>query len=92
MAKSRVAERVRHGGHDIQVADIERRFFRSMDNFLNDFAFLVDCAVCHFNGGRSPVVVFTQHCEHREVTEPAILRKLEKILENRRQYRSHGQV
>ena len=84
MAKSRVAERVRHGGHDIPFADIERRFFRSLDNFLNDYALVVDQAVCHFNGGNSPVVVFTQHGEHREVAEPAILRNLEKTLENRR--------
>ena len=92
MAKSRVAERVRHGGHDIPIADIERRFIRSLDNFLNDYAFLVDRAVCHFNGGTSPIVVFTQHGEHREVTEPAILRMLDNFVENRRQYRSHGQV
>ena len=84
MAKSKVAKRVRHGGHDIPLADIERRFFRSLDNFLNDYALVVDQAVCHFNGGNLPVVVFTQHGEHREVAEPAILRNLEKTLENRR--------
>ena len=90
VAKYRVAERVRDGGHDIPLADIERRFYRSMDNFLNDYAFLVDRAVCHFNGGTSPVAVFTQRGEHRNVTEPAILRKLEKIPDNKRQYGSHG--
>ena len=67
-------------------------FFCSMGNFLTDYAFLVDCAVYLFNGGKSPVVVFTQHGEHRKVTEPAILRMLDKFVENRRQYRSHGQV
>ena len=92
MAKFRVAERVRHGGHDIPLADIERRFFRSLDNFLNDYALVVDRAVCHFNGGKSPIVVFTQHGEHREVAEPAILRDLEKTLDNWRQRNSHGQV
>ena len=34
MAKHRVAERVRHGGHAIPARDIERRFLRSLDNFF----------------------------------------------------------
>ena len=86
VAKSRVAERVRGGGHDIPLADIERRFYRSMDNFLNDYAFLVDRAVCYFNSGTSPRKVFTQQGEHREVMEPTILRMMEKSLENRRRH------
>ena len=86
VAKYRVAERVRHGGHGIPPEDIERRFYRSMDNFLNDYAFLVDRAVCYFNSGTSPRKVFTQQGEHREVMEPTILRMLEKRLENRRQH------
>ena len=32
MSKLRVAERVRHGGHDIPVTDLERRFGRSLAN------------------------------------------------------------
>jgi len=34
LSRLRVAERVRHGGHDIPVADIERRFPRSLRNLL----------------------------------------------------------
>ena len=86
VAKYRVAERVRGGGHDIPLADIERRFYRSMENFLNKYAFLVDRAVCYFNSGTSPRKVFTQHGEHREIMEPTILRMLEKSLENRRRH------
>ena len=86
VAKYRVAERVRHGGHGIPPEDIERRFYRSMENFLNDYAFLVDRAVCYFNSGTSPRKVLTQHGEHREVMEPTILRILEKSLENRRRH------
>ena len=86
VAKYRVTERVRHGGHGIPPEDIERRFYRSMENFLNDYAFLVDRAVCYFNSGTSPRKVFTQHGEHREVMEPTILRMLEKSLDNRRRH------
>ena len=77
VARLRVAERVSHGGHDIPAADIERRFFRSLDNLFDEYASLVDRAVCFFNVGPSPLPVFTQEDGHRKVTEPAILRALE---------------
>ena len=77
VAKFRVAERVSHGGHDIPVPDIERRFHRSLDNLFGDCVFLVDRAVCFFNVGPTPLLVFTQHGEHRVVSEPSILRMLE---------------
>ena len=86
VAKLRVAERVSHDGHDVSLPDIERRFFRSLDNLFNDYVSLVDRTVCFFNGGPSPMLVFTQEGEHRVVTEPAILR----MLENRRQHGSPG--
>ena len=35
LSRQRVAERVLHGGHNIPVVDIERRFPRSLDNLLN---------------------------------------------------------
>ena len=78
MARSRVAERVLHGGHDIPRADIDRRFFRSLDNFLGDCVFLADRAVCYFNADKDPVPVFTQRGKRREVAEPEILQSLEK--------------
>lgn len=42
MSRLRVAERVAHGGHDIPVADIERRFARSLANLLEVFSLEVD--------------------------------------------------
>ena len=78
MAKHRVAERVRHGGHAIPARDIERRFLRSLDNFFAEYVFLADQSVCYCNADRDPVVVFTQRGDSREVAEPALLRMLEK--------------
>ena len=77
MAKCRVAERVRHGGHNIPRTDLERRYFRSLDNFLGEYAFLVERAVCYCNADRDPVVVFRQHGTRRTVTEPSRLQTLE---------------
>ncbi len=79
MARNRVAERVWHGGHDIPKADIDRRFFRSLNNFLGEYVFLVDRAVCYLNSDRDPVPVFTQQGSHRDIAEPDILQLLEKI-------------
>ncbi|SDH14410.1 hypothetical protein [Nitrosomonas sp. Nm132] len=38
MSKMHVAERVAHGGHNIPLRDIERRFSRSLGNFINVLA------------------------------------------------------
>ena len=86
VAELRVAERVSHGGHDIPPRDIERRFARGLDRLFGDYAPLVDRTVCFFNGGPSPLLVFTQEGAHRVVTEPSILRSLE----GRRRYGSTG--
>ena len=76
VAKLRVAERVSHGGHDIPVPDIERRFLRSLGNLFGDCVSIVDRTVCFFNVGPTPLLVFTQEGEHRVVAEPSILRML----------------
>jgi predicted ABC-type ATPase len=42
MSKARVRMRVAKGGHNIPVADIERRFSRSLDNLRSLYISLVD--------------------------------------------------
>ena len=77
MAKLRVAERVSHGGHDIPVPDIERRFLRSWENLIDVYASLVDRTVCSLNSGDTPEIVFTQQGEHREVIQPGLMQMLQ---------------
>ena len=84
VAELRVAERVRHGGHDIPLPDIERRFVRSLDRLFNDYVTLVYRTVCFFNVGPTPQLVFTQEGEHRVVTQPSILQ----VLKDRRRHGS----
>ncbi len=67
MSKLRVAERVAHGGHSIPMADIERRFPRSLSHLLNDFSHRVDSCACFMNDGDSPVPVFAQLGEDRDI-------------------------
>jgi len=67
MSKLRVAERVAHGGHDIPAKDIERRFPRSLRHLFDDFSHQVDRCVCFMNDGESPVLVFEQRGNNRDV-------------------------
>lgn len=60
LSQLRVAERVKHGGHDIPLADIVRRFPRSLANLRHRYAPLVDSTVCYLNDGPVPRLVFTQ--------------------------------
>ncbi len=79
MAMSRVAERVSHGGHSIPRKTVERRFYRSLENFLGEYVLLADRTVCYLNADSEPLPVFTQQGTSRKVAEPDILRMLERI-------------
>jgi len=67
MSKLRVAERVAHGGHNIPLTDIERRFPRSLRHLLNDFSHCVDSCTCFMNDGESPALVFEQRGSERDI-------------------------
>jgi predicted ABC-type ATPase len=67
MSKLRVAERVAHGGHTIPAADIERRFPRSLRHLFDEFSHRVNRCVCFMNDGDTPVLVFEQHGNDRDV-------------------------
>lgn len=71
MSKLRVAERVAHGGHDIPLADIERRFARSLAHLLDDFSHEVDACRCFMNGGPVPEPVFEQQGASRNIISSA---------------------
>jgi len=67
MSKLRVAERVAHGGHNIPLRDIERRFSRSLSNLFNLFSAAVDHCICFMNDGNTPVLLFEQDREIRKI-------------------------
>lgn len=70
MSKLRVAERVLHGGHSISIADIERRFARSLANLLDVFSPEVDACCCFMNSSALPELVFEQQGDVRNVVNP----------------------
>ncbi|MGZ8236503.1 MAG: zeta toxin family protein [Methylobacter sp.] len=67
MSKMRVLERVAHGGHNIPVQAIERRFPRSLHNLLTEFSYLAHQTRCFMNDGESPSLIFVQQEESREI-------------------------
>ena len=67
MSKMRVAERVAHGGHNIPIKDIERRFQRSLQHLLVDFSSLADNTHCFMNSGHTPQLVFEQNGHSRNI-------------------------
>lgn len=67
MSKLRVAERVAHGGHNIPVKDITRRFPRSLRNLLAHFSYQVDRTRCFMNSGETPELIFEQQNDDRVI-------------------------
>ena len=72
MSKARVSERVRHGGHNIPLKDIERRFSRSLCNLFTNFSYSVNHCSCFMNMHDKPALVFEQQGKKRIVTDANI--------------------
>lgn len=56
-AVNRVAQRVRHGGHDIPEKTIRRRFEKGISNFYELYAPMVDSWTLYDNSGDVPVLI-----------------------------------
>jgi len=55
--------------HSIPQNDIELRFPRSLNNLLHAFSHAVDRCICFMNDGESPVMVFEQRGEDRNIID-----------------------
>jgi predicted ABC-type ATPase len=72
----RVAERVAHGGHNVPLPALQRRFPRSLRLLLEGYAPAVDHALCNLNAGTHPVPVFSQTGPHRTIVDPVLYTQL----------------
>lgn len=77
MSRLRVLERVRHGGHDVSLNEIRRRFPRSLRHLLGDYGDAVDETLCFMNTGAPPALVFAQQGESRLVQNQALYQQLQ---------------
>ena len=78
-SKLRVSERVAHGGHNIPVADVERRFPRSLHNLLTNYRMEVDRCVCYMNSEGAPVEIFEQVSNSLVVVKPALFEHIVRL-------------
>lgn len=65
----RVAERVAHGGHNIPVQDIKRRFPRSLNNLLTEYSYLANSCQCFMNTAETPMLIFEQQGDERNIAD-----------------------
>ncbi|WAJ69387.1 zeta toxin family protein [Catenovulum adriaticum] len=63
LSKERVAERVKHGGHNIPISALERRFSKSLKNLFEAYSKEVDNCVCYINHLNFPEIVFDKNTE-----------------------------
>lgn len=77
-ARQRVAERAAHGGHDIPVADIERRFERSLRNLFGYYVDAVDRTLCFVNETEVPETVFVKDASNWTVHRQDVLEGMRK--------------
>ena len=75
-SKSRIRERVEHGGHNIPDDTIYRRFPRIMRNFTKVYITLCDKVICYDNSGPKPVLVFKQDSKGRRILNQDIHAKI----------------
>ncbi len=66
-SKSRIRERVKHGGHNIPDDAIYRRYPRIMNNLMKIYIPLCDKAICYDNSNPKPVPVFEQDGKNRRI-------------------------
>ena len=72
----RVAERVAHGGHDVPLPVLKRRFPRSLQLLLDAYAPAVDHALCNLNAGARPSPVFFQAGRQRTIVDSTLYAQL----------------
>lgn len=72
----RVAERVKHGGHNIPADVIKRRYFRSVRNVMFEYAAACNSCICLANWQVDGLQVFRQHGEQRTIMNNGVFTKM----------------
>jgi len=75
-SKSRIQERVKHGGHSISHDTIYRRYPRAIYNFIEVYTPLCDKVFCYDNSNPKPVLIFEQDEKGRKISVNNIYDKI----------------
>lgn len=79
LSKHRVAERVKHGGHNVSLVDLERRFPRTLSNLLNIFSLEATRTRCFMNSCDEPKLIFEQSGNQRIVHDEKSMKQLKQL-------------
>jgi len=69
LAVARVKDRVAKGGHNVPLADIKRRFNRSMNNFFIKYRLLTDKWMLFNNSQSRPIIIAKKQYAHIDVAD-----------------------
>jgi predicted ABC-type ATPase len=75
-SKSRIRERVEHGGHNIPDDAIYRRYPRIMHNLVKIYIPLCDKVLCYDNSESEPVIVFEQDSTGQKISNNDIYERI----------------
>jgi predicted ABC-type ATPase len=76
LALSRIRGRVSRGGHDVPVADVRRRFDRSIRNFLLHYRRLADSWTLYDNTAAVPKIIASQVRARLQIGETTLYNDL----------------
>lgn len=79
LAKARIEQRVKNGGHDVPVKDIERRFVRSRVNFIKYYRSLCDTWMVFDNASGKPKEIAKGSGKHIEIVNKSLHDQFERI-------------
>ncbi len=72
----RVAERVKHGGHNIPAESILRRYPRSLKNLIGLYSPLCDTTICLDNSDELQKIIFIQEKSDRSIKDKVSYQEL----------------
>ena len=80
LAIARIKERVLEGGHNVPVADVKRRFTRSISNFFKLYQPLVDSWMLFNNSGASPILVTKRKNGQSSIIDEELFEQIKKMV------------
>jgi predicted ABC-type ATPase len=78
LAILRIKDRVAAGGHDVPAADVKRRFYRGLYNFLNYYRKIAHTWLLFDNAGSTPKLIARERDSKIEVINKELFEQIER--------------
>lgn len=91
-SKSRIRERVKHGGHDVPDDAIYRRYPRVMYNLVKLYIPLCDRVLCYDNSGPELVPVFEQDEKGQDISNHHIYERILRCANDYKRNKKNGEA